>query len=345
MGCVPFRQVDRMRVVVVYCTIGFAFTQFGQRRQVDKIVFLHIIIDGQLNGLHCGGISLFNGAFAGAECPIVFQQIVFRCIRLVQCHFAGNELFVPHLGIFKSSRDAVIRCGEVFPALQPVKGRRHRCVGGSVIRLFDALNADGQFRRDDFPLCCGSSSVVAGTFDGQGNAVIGIGGLVTVYNMVGDGIRPAFQRHAGDLRRLLRRVVREFVFFQRDGCTLDGLGGNLDGHFAGHGRIFRCIRRKRPFGFIVVICIWLDCAICPCECTVDCITRGGVLHRARNFALAQCIAVGDLGCGDCVDRHGFDLVHRADLDSQSDVLIVYALDYHGHCAHRTSGFHVIFLNG
>ncbi len=25
-------------------------------------------------------------------------------------------------------------------------------------------------------------------------------------------------------------------------------------------------------------------------------------------------------------------------------LIVRALDYHGHCAHRAGGFHVIFLN-
>ena len=83
----------------------------------------------------------------------------------------------------------------------------------------------------------------------------------------------------------------------------------------------------------------------PCKHAVDLFPRGGVLHRACDGARAQLVAVGNRRCGDCAVRHGGDLVHRADLDSQSDVLIVYALDYHGHCTHRTSGFHVIFLNG
>ena len=225
-----------MQIVVVYCTIGFAFIQVRQRRQVDKIVFLHIhIVDGQLNGLYCGGSSLGNGAVFSSEISIV-QQIVFCCIFLVQCHFAGNDLFVPHVGVVEISRDAVIRCGEGVPALQPVKFRRHRCVGGSVILLCDALNADGQFRRDDFPLYCGSSGVVAGTFDRQGDSVADIGGLVAAFDDIGDScFIPVLQRHAGDLRRLFRRVVREFVFFQRDGCALDGLGGDGDFHDVGYG--------------------------------------------------------------------------------------------------------------
>ena len=83
----------------------------------------------------------------------------------------------------------------------------------------------------------------------------------------------------------------------------------------------------------------------PCKRAVDRITRVGVLHRACDGALAQCVTVGNLACGDCAVRHGGDLIHRVDIDSQSDVLIVYALDYHGHCAHRAGGFHVVFLNG
>ena len=83
----------------------------------------------------------------------------------------------------------------------------------------------------------------------------------------------------------------------------------------------------------------------PCKRAVDRYTSDGVLHRACDGARAQLVAVGNRRCGDCAVRHGFDLVHRADLDSQSDVLIVYALDYHGHCAHRAGGFHVVFLNG
>ena len=315
-----------MRLSVAYCTIGFAFTHVRQRRQIDIIVRLHTIVDGQLNGLHCGGNGLCNGAVDSAEISIVRQHIVFCCFCLVQCHFADNGLFVPHLGVVKSSRDAVIRCGEVVLASQPVKGRRHRCVGGSVILLFDfAWNADGQFRRDDFPLCCGSSGVVAGTFDGQGNAVIGIDGLVTAYNIVGgDGFRPAFQHHAGDRRRLLRRVVREFAFFQRDGCALDGLGCNLDGHSSGRGRVFLIALRRseRPFGLIAVACVWLDCAICPCECTLDLIAGCGVFHLARNRALAQRVAVGDAGCGDFTVRYRCDFIHCVEIERQIETLIV-----------------------
>ena len=298
-----------MRLSVAYCTIGFAFTHVRQRRQIDIIVRLHTIVDGQLNGLHCGGNGLCNGAVVSAEISIVRQHIVFCCFCLVQCHFADNGLFVPHLGVVKSSRDAVIRCGEVVLASQPVKGRRHRCVGGSVILLFDfAWNADGQFRRDDFPLCCGSSGVVAGTFDGQGNAVIGIDGLVTAYNIVGgDGFRPAFQHHAGDRRRLLRRVVREFAFFQRDGCALDGLGCNLDGHSSGRSCIFFVAlgRGERPRSRIVARS-WLERAIRPCECTVNRLAAS--FHLTCNLTVVQRLTIGDIACADCAVRHGNILV-------------------------------------
>ena len=121
---------------------------------------------------------------------------------------------------------------------------------------------------------------------------------------------------------------------------------DLDGHSSGRSCVFLVARSRGecPIGFIVAR-VRIDLAICPCKRTVDCIIRGGVFHLARNFALAQCIAVGNLACGDCAVRRGLDLVRRVDLDSQSDVLIVFALDYHGHCTHRTSGSHVIFLNG
>ena len=61
----------------------------------------------------------------------------------------------------------------------------------------------------------------------------------------------------------------------------------------------------------------------PCKRAVDRITRVGVLHRACDGARAQLVAVGNRRCGDCaVVRHGGDLVHRVDIDSQGDVLIV-----------------------
>ena len=105
---------------------------------------------------------------------------------------------------------------------------------------------------------------------------------------------------------------------------------DLDGHSSGHGRVFLVARSRseRPFGFIAVICSWLDCVICPCECAVDCVARGAVFHLARNFALAQCVTVGNLACGDCAVRLRFDLVHRVEDECQLKVCVVGGGDIH-----------------
>ena len=104
---------------------------------------------------------------------------------------------------------------------------------------------------------------------------------------------------------------------------------DLDGHSSGRSRVFLVARSRseRPFGFIVA-CVRSDCAICPCECTVDCITRGGVLHLAHDGAHAQLVAVGDLACGDCAVRHGLDLVHRVEDELQLKVFVVGGGDIH-----------------
>lgn len=90
------------------------------------------------------------------------------------------------------------------------------------------FNRGCHFSWRNLPLDRGLTGVVAGTLDSQGEAVIDIGGRVAAYNTVGNIFSPFFQCHTGDLRRLLRRVVLEFVFFQRDGCAVDGLGGDGD---------------------------------------------------------------------------------------------------------------------
>ena len=91
----------------------------------------------------------------------------------------------------------------------------------------------------------GLTGVVAGTFDRQGDTVADIGGLVAAFDDIGDScFIPVIQRHAGDLRRLLRRVVLEFVFFQRDGCAVDGLGGDGDFHDVGYGCVFLVAFRR-----------------------------------------------------------------------------------------------------
>ena len=105
---------------------------------------------------------------------------------------------------------------------------------------------------------------------------------------------------------------------------------DLDGHSSGRGRVFLIALRRGecPFGFIVVTCSWLDCAICPCERTVDGFAGVAVFHLARNFALAQCVTVGNRHCGDCAVRHGFDLVHRVEDELQLKVFVVGGGDRH-----------------
>ena len=97
---------------------------------------------------------------------------------------------------------------------------------------------------------------------------------------------------------------------------------HLDGHSSGHSRVFWCIRRKRPFGFIAVICSWRDCAILPCECAVDGCAGVGVFHRACDGARAQLVAIGNLACGDFAVRHGLDLVHCVEIERQIEDLVV-----------------------
>ena len=71
------------------------------------------------------------------------------------------------------------------------------------------------------------------------------------------------------------------------------------------------------------------------------------LHRAGDLDLAQRLTVGDLDGRErqCTGQNRGELVLRADVDGQRDVLIVCALDYYGRSTHRAGGFHVIFLNG
>ena len=70
-----------------------------------------------------------------------------------------------------------------------------------------------------------------------------------------------------------------------------------------------------------------------------CAASGLARYNQRLF----CTIVGQGVCRRCRNS-GDKLVGRIDIDGQRDVLIVRALDYHGHCAHRAGGFHVIFLN-
>ena len=83
----------------------------------------------------------------------------------------------------------------------------------------------------------------------------------------------------------------------------------------------------------------------PCEAA--CYPIVTVFHRAADFDIVQLFAVDQGRFAERklpIQSRNF-FVDSVDADGQRDVLIVRALDYHGHCTHRAGGFHVIFLNG
>ena len=138
-------------------------------------------------------------------------------------------------------------------------------------------------------------------------------------------------------QRLLLSGIGQ-IFLRRGSGEGGGSLVHLDGHSSGRSCIFFVAlgRGEHPFGFIVVICSWLDCAILPCECAVDCVARGGVLHRAvdREFTVSQRLTIGNLACADSIalSQNGNEFVLQTDMDGQRERLIVRGFDLDGHRA-------------
>ena len=285
---------------------------------------MQAIGDGQRTGLDiCGCGGLGDGEVLG----FLLDDVVAAC-NVLDGHPAGTSVGV--VGILYRvfvCRNDLISVLEGHSRLQRIAGVGAGC----------DFNRGCHFSWRNLPLDRGLTGVVAGTLDSQGEAVIDIGGRVAAYNTVGNIFSPFFQCHTGNLRRLLRRVVFEVGRFQRNHCALDGLGSDLDSCGVGYGCVFLGIRSKRPFGLIAVICIRLDCAVCPCERAVDGCAGIGVFHLARNFALAQCVTVGNRHCGDLAVQHGNDLVLRDDFNGQEHVLIVVRGDLDAYGSDGTFG--------
>ena len=229
------------------------------------------------------------GSLIDGEVPAYRRDDVVAAFNILDGHPAGPGVGV--VGILYrvfSLRNDRISVLEGHGRLQRVAGVGAGC---------DFHRGRHGFWRD-LPLDRGRAGVVAGTFDGQGNAVIGIGGRAAAFDNVGDScFIPVLQRHAGDLRRLLRRVVLEFVFFQRDGCALDGLGGDRDFHAVGYGCVFLVAFRRGecPIEVHIAGVNGSVVFIQPREGARDLFSCGGVLHRALDCerAVFQCLAVGD----------------------------------------------------
>ena len=246
-------------------------------RAVDHIQCAMLDIRG------CG--SLIDG-----EVPAYRRDDVVAAFNILDGHPAGTGVGV--VGILCrvfSLRNDRISVLEGHGRLQRIAGVGAGC---------DFHRGRHGFWRD-LPLDHGRAGVVAGTFDGQGDAVADIGGRAAAFDNIGDScFIPVLQRHAGDLRRLLRRVVLEAGSFQRDGCALDGLGGDGDFHDAGCGCVNAAVgfvRGECPIEVHIAGVNGSVVFILPREGARDRFSCGGVLHRALNGerAVFQCLAVDD----------------------------------------------------
>ena len=256
-----------------------------QRREVKGISLVQIVGDGQRASLCCGCSS-----FGDPEGLDGLAENIVAAFNVLDGHSRSTDI-----GIVAVENLVLLRVDDVAGVVLDGDGRFQRIAG---VGAGCDFNRWRHFFWRDLPLDRGLTGVVAGTFDGQRNAVIGIGGLVAAFDNIGDScFIPVLQRHAGNLRRLLRRIVREFVFFQRDGCALDGLGGDVDFHYVGYGCVFLVAFRRGEYPIDVAIAgsAGYIVFIQPRKGALDFFSCGRVFHRAldRKPAVFQCLAVGD----------------------------------------------------
>ena len=288
---------------------------------------MQAIGDGQRTGLDiCGCGGLGDGEVLG----FLLDDVVAAC-NVLDGHPAGTGVGV--VGILYR----VFVCRNDLISVLEGHGRLQRIAG---VGAGCDFNRGCHFSWRNLPLDRGLTGVVAGTLDSQGEAVIDIGGRVAAYNTVGNIFSPFFQCHTGNLRRLLRRVVFEVGRFQRNHCALDGLGGDGDFHGAGRFRIgIPILRRERPSDIMARRARTQNriARLLPRESALDLCAGIGVFHLARNFALAQCVTVGNRRCGDLAVQHGNDLVLRDDFNGQEHVLIVVRGDLDAYGSDGTFG--------
>ena len=291
---------------------------------------MQTIVDGQLYGLHCGRSGLGDAASHGEAA--LLQGVILRGL-IHQGHCGSDVLAAAHTGIVKAGGDGVVcvslqghvvegHAGDVRVCRAIISLGRSRYPGDRQRLLPNADRHAGGF--GIVVVCIANHPIPHVICSG-----IGAGrDVLAVCAVLGQAVlHGAIVRHARSNQRLLLSGIGQ-IFLRRGSGEGGGSLVHLDGRFAGHGRIFRCIRRKRPFGFIAVICSWLDCAILPCKCAVDCVARGGVFHLASDAAVAQRLTISNIACGDFAVRRGLDLVHRVEDERQLKVLVVGGGDFH-----------------
>ena len=263
---------------------------------------MQTIGDGQRAGLDICRRSGLGDAGSRGE-AVLLQEVILRGL-LRQAHCGSDVLAVAHTGIVKVGGDGVVCASVQGHVVEGHAGDVRVC--RAIIRLGRSRYPGDRQRllpnADRHAGGCGIVVVCIAKHPIPHFICSGIGAgrdVLAVWAVLGQAVlHGAMARHAArSNQRLLLSGIGQ-IFLRRgsdDRAGRDGGLVDLDGHSSGRGCIFRCIRRKRPFGFIAVICSWRDCAILPCECAFDFCTVVGVLHRAGDFDLAQRLTVGDLG--------------------------------------------------
>ena len=264
----------------------------------------------------------------------LLQGVILRGL-LHQGHCGSDVLAAVHTGLVKAGGHGVVCASVQGHVVEGHAGDVRVC--RAIIRLGRSRYPGDRQRllpnADRHAGGCGIVVVCIANHPIPHGICSGIGavrGVLAVCAVLGQAVpHGAMVRHARSNQRLLLSGIGQ-IFLRRGSDEGGGSLVHLDGHSSGRSRVFLVARSRgeRPFGFIVVICIWLDCAILPCECAGDCITRVGVFHLASDAAVVQRLTIGNLACADCAVRLRFDLVHRVEDELQLKVCVVGGGDIH-----------------
>ena len=268
------------------------------------------------------------GDVASSREAALLQGVILRSLPH-QGHCGSDVLAAAHTGLVKAGGDGVVCASVQGHVVEGYAGNVRVC--RAIIRL-GRNRYPGDRQRllpnaDRHAGGCGIVVVCIANHPIPHGICSGIGAgrdVLTVCAVLGQAVlHGAIVRHARSNQRLLLSGIGQ-IFLRRGSGEGGGSLVHLDGHSSGRSRVFLVARSRseRPFGFIVVTCSWLDCAIFPCECTLDLIAGCGVFHLARNGALAQLVAVGDVACGNVAIHHRRDFVHCVEIERQIETLIV-----------------------
>ena len=307
---------------------------------------MQAIGDGQRTGLDicgCGGL----GDAASREEAALLQGVIIRGLPH-QGHCGSDVLAAAHTGIVKAGGDGVVcvslqghvvegHAGDVRVFRAIIMLGRSRYPGDRQRLLPNADRHAGGF--GIVVVCIAKHPIphVICSGIGAGRDVLAVCAVLGQAVLHGGAI----VRHAArSNQRLLLSGIGQI--FLRRGSVEGGVSlVHLDGHSSGRSRVFLVARSRseRPFDTMTKRTRVQNriVRLLPRESALDLCAGIGVFHLARNFALAQCVTVGNRRCGDLAVQHGNDLVLRDDFNGQEHVLIVVRGDLDAYGSDGTFG--------